>query len=368
MGCGMISEEYLKNMIEKFSILDVVGCCDLDAEKATACAQQFGMEYMTMDEICADPTIEIVVNLSAPPAHYAIIKNLLLHGKNVYSEKTLTVDLSEAKELVELADEKGLYLGVAPDTFLGSSVQTARHAVKAGMIGKVTSCKAQVLRDRRILAQVVPFTTKLGCGIGFDVGIYYLTALLSILGPIELAAGFYAQNVHEDEHNDPSKPNYEEKYSVNSETIMSAAVRFSSGVLGTMMFNSDGIFPEQSELMLCGTEGVLTMGNPNDFGGKVYLQAKGNENRIELPCIYGFSGNERGLGVAEMAWAIRSKRPCRANKEMAYHALDVLHGIIESCQTSQFKKIDSSFRCMPPLPSGYLDENYYGANQESALR
>ena len=140
VGCGAISDAYLTTMTNKFKILDVVGCCDRNAEKAQATAQKYGIKVLSMEEILADASIEIVVNLTTPTAHYPVIKQLLEAGKHVYTEKVLSVELEHAAELVKIADQKKLYLGAAPDTFLGSAIQTARYVVESGMIGDITSC------------------------------------------------------------------------------------------------------------------------------------------------------------------------------------------------------------------------------------
>ena len=140
VGCGGISDSYISTMMNKFKILEVVGCYDRNAEKMNAKSQKYGIKAMTPEEILEDPSIEIVVNLTAPTGHYAVIKQLLEAGKHVYTEKTMTVELEHAAELVKIADEKSLYLGAAPDTFLGSAIQTARYVVDSGIIGDVTSC------------------------------------------------------------------------------------------------------------------------------------------------------------------------------------------------------------------------------------
>ncbi len=184
VGCGMISDAYLSTMKTKFKILDVVGCCDLDAKRAQEKALKYEIRAMTMDEILSDASIEIVVNLTTPGAHYPVIRQLLEGGKHVYTEKVLSVELEHAAELVDIANREGLYLGAAPDTFLGSAIQTARYVVDSGMLGEISSFTCTISRDSEIFSRAFPFTAKPGGGIGFDLGIYYITALLSILGPV----------------------------------------------------------------------------------------------------------------------------------------------------------------------------------------
>lgn len=367
VGCGMISEIYLANMVRKFSILNVIGCCDLDISKATQRAKQFGIKAMTLEEITRDPSVELVVNLTTPKAHAPIIRRLLEAGKHVYTEKTMTVELADAAALVALANQKHQYLGVAPDTFLGSAIQTARQAIDQGMIGAITSCTAQVLRDRRLLGECFAFTNERGGGIAFDVGIYYITALAYLMGPVKRVTGFTRQALTEDVYRFPRDPRFGETYPVASETLMAGALEFCSGALGTVQFSSESVFPEHPLLMICGTEGVLTVEDPNCFGGAVHLYAKGAQEPFTLPCVFGFTEDTRGLGVAEMAWAIRANRPCRANPEMAYHNLEVLHGLTTSGHNGEATPILSGFSPVAPLPAGYLGEAYFGSDPETAL-
>lgn len=356
IGCGAISDIYLQNLKNRFSIIDLAGCCDLDWARCTAAAEKHGIAAMRMDEILADDSIRLVVNLTNPKAHYAVIKQLLEGGKNVYTEKVLSIELEQAAELVRLADEKGLYLGAAPDTFLGGAIQTARLAVERGMIGRVTSCVAQNGRDYNMMGQLVPFIPQQGGGIGFDVGIYYITALISILGPVKKVNGFLKYPAELRTYDQPTSPRFGEQYKVESETILAGTLEFENGAIGSVQFNSESIFPEQPVVMLCGTEGVLYMADPNNFGGTVYYRAKGSNERIALPDAFGYNENSRGLGVAEMAWSMTAGRKGRANKEMAYHALEILHGIAKSDKTGQTCELRSTFERMPPLRSGYFPE------------
>lgn len=356
VGCGAISDIYLKNLKTKFSIIDLIGCCDLDEARCCAAAAKYEIRKLTMEEILSDDSIELVVNLTNPKAHYEVIKKLLEGGKNVYTEKVLSIELEQAADLVRIADARGLYLGAAPDTFLGSAIQTARQAVDRGMIGKVTSCVAQNGRDYNMMGQLVPFIPQRGGGIGFDVGIYYITALVSILGPVQKVNGFLKFAGEERAIEMPDHPRFGMRYNVESETILAGTLQFRSGCVGSVQFNSECIFPEQPVVMLCGTEGVLYMADPNNFGGAVYFRAKGSDERIELPAAFGYNENSRGLGVAEMAWAMANGRKNRATKEMSYHALEVLHGIAISDRTGQNYELKSDFEKMPPLRSGYFPE------------
>lgn len=368
VGCGAISDRYLTNLTTMFSIIDVVGCCNRTHAKAVRAAEKYGIRAMTLEEILADESIEMVVNLTNPPSHYDVSKRCLLAGKHVYTEKVITVELEEAQELLKIADERGLHLGAAPDTFLGSAIQTARMAIDMGLIGKVTSCCAQLARDNKTFAELLPFLAEEGAGIGFDVGIYYITALLSILGPVKRVSGMIVQDSQREmTHILPRNPNFGEKYRFVPETVMTGCLEFANGVLGTVHFNSECIFPEKPSLTIYGSDGVLTMSDPNCFGGSVTIRAKGSMEETPLPNYFGFNENSRGVGAAEMAWAIRQNRSHRCSKEMAYHALELLHGIVESDREGCRCTLKSSFERPAPLPRGYLDPQYNESDPEAAL-
>jgi predicted dehydrogenase len=359
VGCGVISDAYLSTMINKFKILEMVACCDLNLEKAQATAQKYGIKALTMDEILAEASIELVVNLTTPEAHYPVIKQLLEAGKHVYTEKVLSVELEHAAELVKIADQKKLYLGVAPDTFLGSAIQTARYVVESGMIGEITSCYCAFTRDSELLNRVFPFTAKPGGGIGFDVGIYPLTALLSILGPVKEVSGVV--RTRKPERPDYSLEHFGESFQVQCENLMVGILQFECGAVGNILFDSNSIFilPEKPSLVLFGALGILYMADPNQFGGEVKVILKGNNEPFVMQQSHAFSDECRGLGVAEMAWALRMGRKNRANKEMAYHALEVLHGLVKGSETRANHVMQSTFEKLPPLPRGYSGQGFF---------
>lgn len=367
IGCGQISGVYFENMTKRFSILEVAGCCDLNEAAAQAVFKQYGIPVMSIEEILADDTIEIVVNLTTPAAHYPVIRRLLEGGKHVYTEKVLCIDLDEAKELVRLADEKGLLLCAAPDTFLGAAVQTARFAVESGLIGEVTSCVATLQRDAGLLAEKFPYTANVGGGIGIDVGIYYATALLSILGPAKTVCGMSDTYEPERKHFFTSRGHFGEPYTITAETLLAATVRFESGAVGSLHFNSGSIRCEKPNVIIYGTHGILYLPDPNFFGGEVRILAKGQSEPYVLPHTHAYDGNDRGLGVADMAWALRNGRTPRAHKEMALHALELLTGAIISGQNGRFYQLETTFERQPPIPRGYMGASYAMSEPEAAL-
>lgn len=367
VGCGSISDIYMTNITSgRFSILELVGCSDLMTERMEQSARKFGIRAMTLEEICADPGIEMVINLTTPAAHYPIIKQCLLAGKHVWSEKMIAVELEQGRELVRIADEKQLHLGVAPDTFLGASVQTAKYIVDSGLIGEPISCRASISRNYAIYGEFLPHLYKKGAGIGFDMGGYYLTALAAILGPAESVSAY--TNIHQPERVNTriGAPGYGQPYMLEVPNVLTAAIRYQNGVLGTLHMNSDCILDEKTNLEIYGTEGILTMGDPNQFGAPVYLQ-KTLAAPMQFPFTHGYADNSRGLGAAEMAWSIAAGREHRASKELAYHVFEMMHGIMHSAQRSAAYRLESTFAIPAALPAGYMGDGDWTRKEESAL-
>lgn len=230
VGCGMISNIYIKNLQNLFSVIDLVALCDRNEANAKEKSERFGVPVLTMDKIKADPEIELVVNLTGPAAHYSVIKELLLAGKHVFTEKMLCTDFKQGKELVALAKEKGLRLGVAPDTFLGAGLQTARMLIDRGYIGTVTSARAAINRSQALNSEIFRYIRNPGGGFIYDVGVYYVTALLSLLGPVRRVTGFAAETR---EH--PAQLLYAGEYGTSWKTadnnLYVGALQFENGVV-----------------------------------------------------------------------------------------------------------------------------------------
>ena len=367
VGCGSISDIYMTNFTNgTFQIIELTACSDLMEDRMNASAEKFGIRAMTLEEICADPSIELVVNLTTPAAHYPIIKQCLLAGKHVFSEKMIAVELEQGEELVALANAKGVRLGVAPDTFLGASVQTARYIVDAGLIGKPLSCRASISRNYAVYGEFLTHLCRRGGGIGFDMGGYYLTALSSILGPAESVAAFTA--IHEPQRTNTriGAPGFGQTYTIEEPNVIAAAIRYENGVLGTLHMNSDCLLDETYGLEIYGTDGILYMGNPNEFGSPVYLQKTMGE-RIRFPLTHGFAANSRGVGAAEMAWSIAADRPHRASKEMAFHVFELMHGVKRSAESGGVYRMQSRFDIPAPLPASYMGDGGWTRKEESAL-
>jgi predicted dehydrogenase len=367
VGCGMISGIYLKNMTSAFSILEVVGCCDIVKERMERRAAEFNIRQMSIEEILSDKSIELVLNITDPVNHHLVSTQVLNAGKHLYSEKPIDLSIEAARELVQLADKKGVLYGNAPDTFMGQAIQTARFYIDSGLIGDVTSVTAVLNRDAGILAERYPFTALPGGGIGLDVGVYYVTAILSILGPVKQVAGFVTTRNAERTHYFPNKSDFGEKFSLQAENLVSGSFQFESGAFGSIMFNSCSIGNEKPQIIMYGTEGILYMPDPNHFGGEVKVILKGQTEPVALPPTHAFAENHRGIGPAELAWSIRKGRKPRTSKEMAFHGLELLLGLYQSCETKKFYEMTSTFQRPAPIPRGFLGESYGGSPPESGI-
>jgi len=346
-GCGKISDIYLQNMINRFEILDVVCCAATKIENAKAKAEQYGIEARTIEDILADESIELIVNLTPPLAHYDLIKKALLAGKHVFTEKVLTSDIEDAKELIKIADENHLYLGCAPETFMGGAIQAAKKAVDDGKIGAITGCHASVNLNIGMMYPIFRSLIQRGAGIGMDRGIYFLTALCSIMGPIVEVSGFIrtldpVRNIHP-----MGQPEVFEEIVIDNENQMVATIRFASGALGTLNFNGNTVFPEATELIIQGNEGIIYLPDSNKFGGSVKILKSGEYFQEaefeEVDYESEYVTDSRGIGPAELAYSVRKGEPNRASKEMAIHMMEVFEGIEKSAVEKRFIQIDSTF-------------------------
>lgn len=351
VGCGAISDIYLKNMTEAFHNLEVAACCAGHLDHALAKAEKYGIRGCTYEEILGDDSIELVVVLTPAPTHYELIRKALEAGKHVYTEKTMTIDPASAKELLLLAKEKGLYLCSAPDTFLGASLQTARKAVDEGMIGDVTSFQINANRDIEFLAGIFKFLRMPGGGICYDYGVYYLTALISLLGPVHRVSGIVKNYSKIRKNKCPDSPEFGEEYIYDNESQVTAVLELENGVTGNFCLNGDTVIGDLADFKIFGTKGALVLGDPNQFGGDVTFipnyagPGPEGEKRVLQP-VSVYTENSRGVGPSEMARAVRSGKKSRTDAEMAYHVLEVISRIMESNESGAFEKVTST--CVRP--------------------
>lgn len=366
IGCGVISDIYIQSLQEKFKIIAPVACYDRDELRMNTQAEKYGLKPMSYEAILNDPSIDMIINLTNPAAHYEVTKQALLHDKHVFSEKMIAVDLKQGQELCDLAEAHYVRLGVAPDTFLGAGIQTARYIVDKGLIGTPLSAVVSLNRDFDVYADIFPHMNQAGGSLPFDTGCYYMTALANILGPAKRVTSFGRKYQPERVGKRVDKPWFGEKSTVAADNILTAVVEYANGTLATVHFNSENILTEVPQLDIYGSDGTLNMGDPNNFDSQNYLQKPQNE-RTAFPFTHGYRENSRGLGAADMAWAIRQDRPHRASMTMAYHVFELIHGMYISATTGQIYELQSTFDRPEALPTGYVDRGFWGPTQESAL-
>lgn len=357
VGAGAISGIYLENMINRFTALNPVAICSAHLKSAVEKSEKYGLDACSLDEMLERDDIDIVVNLTPVSEHYGIVKKALLAGKNVYTEKTIAETVEQAKELCAVADERGLYLGSAPDTFLGSCWQSARKALDERLIGDVNSFSVSINRNNDFLTGKFPFLRLPGSGALRDYEVYYVTALVSLFGPVSRVGAFVQAPYVERLNNVPGTKNCGETISTPNESIVTAILKFENGVTGTIHHNQESCKPDRADFAIYGRQGILMLGNPNYFGGTakimrdpktIMIGVEQNPVMEILDPANEFSENSRGLGVAEMADAAGAGRRCRASKELAMHVLDILESIELSGKTGNMIDVQSS--CNRPEP------------------
>lgn len=349
VGCGAISDIYFTNIMQQNTLIELAACCAKHMESAERKGKEYGVTACTYEEVLADKSIELIVILTPAPTHYELICQALKAGKHVFSEKPLTAELEDGKKLLKLADEKGLYLGAAPETFLGSCFQTARKAIDEGMIGEITSFTICGNRDLDIFASVYQSLRVAGGGICFDYGVYYLTALISLIGPVDRVFAIAKNRKKERINIYPKSPDFGKPFTYDNESQITAVIQMENGVTGNFALNGDSNVKDLGEFMIYGTKGVLRLGDANLFGGKVtFIPNDHNMDhwdwdlRQVLEPISPLSDNHRGIGPAELAYAITTGKKSRVSKELPYHVLDTVSQIMKSSKSEKMERVEST--------------------------
>ena len=272
IGVGCISGIYLKNITETFRELELVGVCDLVRERAESAQREYGIPkvYETMHDAFADPEVEIVLNLTRPYEHFEVTRAALEAGKHVYSEKPLGADLAEGKALAKLAREKGLMLGGAPDTFLGAGIQTCRRLIDDGYIGTPIGSAAYMIGCGHESWHPDPeFYYKRGGGPMFDMGPYYLTAMVNLMGGVQRVVS--ASRATFPQRTITSQPLAGTVIDVDVSTYVAGTVQYASGAIGTIFTTFDVQFPREKSrfIEIYGSEGTLFVPDPNNFSGAI---------------------------------------------------------------------------------------------------
>ena len=364
IGCGNISDAYLK-AISGFPSLQVRGVADLRLEAAQAAAAKHGLMARTVDELLRDDRVEIIVNLTIPGAHVEVGLQAIAAGKHVHSEKPLGLNVADARRLIDAAQARNLRVGCAPDTFFGGGHQTCRQLVDQGAIGQPVGGSAFFLCPGHERWHPNPaFYYAPGGGPMLDMGPYYITALVNLIGPVARVAGMATRL--RDTRLITSEPLKGQRIPVDVATHVAGTLEFVNGAVVSIATSFDVPRHRHTPIELYGTEATLQVPDPNRFGGPVEL-ARAGADWVEQPLTHGYAdGNFRGIGVADLAFALRTNRPHRASGELALHALEVMEAFQRSSDSGRHIDIQ-----IPPGPAGgprHRAARLSGPPQENVLK
>lgn len=375
IGCGVISNTYIKNIKAFFPWLEISACASRNPEKARLTAEKYSIpRACTTEELLKDAEIEIVLNLTTPDAHTEINKMALSAGKHVFCEKPLALSLSDAEEVIGLARQKGLMLGCAPETFMGAGLQTCRKVLDDGWIGKPIAATANMTSFGPETWHASPeFYYKKGAGPMLDMGPYYVTALVSLLGPVTRTACF--TDAGRTRRKIYSSPQRGREIEVEVPTTYTGIMEFECGVHANINMTFDVWLSNLPKLEIYGTEGTLIVPDPNMSSGRVRIfrqekvldavnsrfygenDAKTYSTDLdslqEIPLITQQPLDYfRGLGVLDMAYALVNGRKHRANEELAYHVTEALFSFDTAAKESSVYNMRSTCKRPEPVPQG----------------
>ncbi len=329
IGCGSISQAYF-TACKRFFFLRVSACADLNIAAAEAKAQEHGCRALSVEALLADPEIAIVVNLTIPRVHAEIDLRIIAAGKHVFSEKPFALTRAEGEAVVAAAAAVGLRVGCAPDTCLGAAVQTARKVIDDGEIGTPLSFQANMICGGHEHWHPSPeFYYQRGGGPMFDMGPYYLHALITLLGPVKRVAGLTRTSFPS--RTITSAPKRGTVVPVEVPTHIVSLLEFHNGVIGQLTTSFDVKHGHASpNIEIYGSAGSLSVPDPNGTGGIPKLKTARFTDWVSLRHTHPYAEGSRGVGVADMARSIALGLPHRANDAIALHALDIMQAIHES--------------------------------------
>jgi len=370
VGLGAISGAYLK-MIPNFPIIEVVAFADLIPERCVNRAREFGLTNVRIcptEELVKDERVEVVLNLTWPKAHVPVALQAVRAGKHTISEKPFGISVREGRKLVAAAAKKGVRLGCAPDTVLGAGIQTARKVIDEGQIGRPVAFTAFMMsRGVETWHPNPPFYYEPGGGPMFDMGPYYLTALMNLLGPIKRVCGFASIAIperiitHKDKEGNPG-PMFGQKITVTTPDHIAGTIEFANGCVGVICTSfavHHAVHDWKQPITIFGTEGTLKVPDPNGFDGPVHIRRAGDKDWQEVPHAF-VTGYGRAVGLADMCYAIRSGRPHRCSMEQAMAVLEAMEAFLTSSRTGRAVEIKTPYQRPAPMPAhlpfGTLDE------------
>ncbi len=353
VGCGMISAAYLR-AAKTFGVLEFVACADLNPEAAQRTQAAFGVPAISVEELLARDDIEAVLNLTVPAAHGEVNLAAIAAGKHVYCEKPFGLDVAEGERVLAAADAAGVRTGCAPDTFLGGGHQTVRQLIDQGAVGKPVAGTAFMMgRGHEFWHPNPAFFYQPGGGPLFDMGPYYLTALVHALGPVRRVAAITGRGRHRRVIR--SQPHAGEGIDVRVDTHAAGTLEFAGGALVTVVMSFDVQLHSNRHIEIHGTEASLAVPDPNGFGGKV--RVSNGRDWEERALTHGYTENMRSIGLADMCVGIRTKRPHRCDGRLAQHVLEVMAAFGASSVERRHIDIHSNPERPAPLPTGLAEGN-----------
>jgi predicted dehydrogenase len=353
VGLGNISGAYLK-AAKGFPILDIRAVADLNPDAAAARAAEYGLKAVPLESIFTDPAVDIILNLTIPRAHVEVGLRAIAAGKHVYSEKPLGVEFAQGRKLIAAARAKGLRVGSAPDTFLGGAHQTSRRLIDQGAIGQPVGGTAYFMCPGHERWHPNPaFYYDVGGGPMLDMGPYYITDLVNLLGPVARVAGL--ATTPRPTRTVTARERFGEVIPVHVPTHVSGLLQFRNGAAVQMTMSFDVAGHKHVPLELYGTEGTLVVPDPNHFGGQIESLKTGGEWVNEVTDMPYADGNYRSIGLADMAYAIRANRPHRANGDLALHVLEVMEAFGRASDAGRTIDLTTTVDRPAPLSASLVD-------------
>jgi predicted dehydrogenase len=347
VGVGTIAAQYLATFA-RLAEIQVVAVADIDADRAEAVAREQGVRALTVPALLHDPDVDVVLNLTIPAAHAAVALDAIAAGKSVYGEKPLAATVADGRRMVEAARAAGVGLGCAPDTVLGTGLQTARAAVDSGQIGTPIAAFATMVTPGHERWHHQPdFYYRPGGGPLLDMGPYYVTALVHLLGPVESVVGM-ASHLRS-ERTIASGPRAGEVVPVEVDTHVTGVLRHTSGALTTLVTSFDAVATGAPNIEVHGTSGSLMVPDPNNFAGPVRIRQLGADDWDELPPSAGYRDAARGYGVADLAATPAGLTP-RANGDLALHVLEIMDSLLVASRTGGTVQVTSTAERPKPVP------------------